>query len=160
MRTNLFLNARGQRRGGLAQPGGVERQQERCHRRTFGKMQPHQIILMSRRPRRWHKAALPVFADDPVGDGAAFKDDLAIGFDHRALAQRMHGLQFRRRQIGHGVAIVMLDLVGRSQFFQQPQDALRAAVVEMVNNDHGNSLRNRIGLGAHHGDNHPGRRTD
>jgi hypothetical protein len=34
------------------------------------------------------------------------------------------------------VALVFLDLVFQAQFLQQPQDALRAGVVQMVDNDH------------------------
>ena len=60
---------------------------------------------------------------------------VAVG-DHRRLAQRMHGAQLRRRQHGLRVALVALDLVGQAQLFQQPEDALRARVVEVMESDH------------------------
>ena len=49
----------------------------------------------------------------------------------------MHRLQLRRRQPGGRVALVALDLVGRAQLLQQPQDALRARIVEVVDDEHG-----------------------
>ena len=61
---------------------------------------------------------------------------LAVG-DHRRLAERMHRLQFRRREHGRGVALVALHLIGHAELLQQPQDALRARIVEMMDGDHG-----------------------
>jgi hypothetical protein len=52
------------------------------------------------------------------------------------LAERVDGAQFRRRQHRLRIALVFLDLVVQAQFFKQPQDALRARVVQMVDGDH------------------------
>ena len=57
--------------------------------------------------------------------------------DHRELAQRMHLDCVRRRKIGDRVACVRNDLVLQSKLFQQPEDALRAGVVEVMDDDHG-----------------------
>jgi hypothetical protein len=59
-------------------------------------------------------------ANDVVDDGAGLRDgDVAVGNDRR-LAERMHRLEFRRRQPRLRVALVALDLIGRAEFFEQP----------------------------------------
>jgi hypothetical protein len=45
--------------------------------------------------------------------------------------------QLRRRQHRFRIALVSLHFVRHAKLFQQPQDALRARVVEVVKNDHG-----------------------
>jgi hypothetical protein len=48
----------------------------------------------------------------------------------------MDGAQFRRR--AHvGAPLIADDLVGDAEFFQKPQHALRAGIVEMMDGDHG-----------------------
>ena len=51
----------------------------------------------------------------------------------------MNRHQFRRRQAGDGIALVALDLVVEAKFLQQPQDALGAGLVEVMDDDHGGS---------------------
>jgi hypothetical protein len=100
-------------------------------------MQPFVIGLVIGAAGRGHHLALAVGADDVVDDGAGFRDpDIAVGDDGR-LAERMHRGQFGRRQPRRGVALVALHLVGHAQFFQQPQDTLRARVIEMMQSEHG-----------------------
>ena len=71
------------------------------------------------------------FGDGPV----------AVGYDRR-LAQRMHVQEFGRRKSGLLVAAVALDLVVASEFFEEPENALRTGVLEVVDGDHGGtSLR-------------------
>jgi hypothetical protein len=41
---------------------------------------------------------------------------------------------------------MVLDLIGHLQFFQQPQDALRARVIEMVDNNHDRFLERSLAL--------------
>jgi hypothetical protein len=49
----------------------------------------------------------------------------------------MHLAQLGRCQHGFFVALVALDLVRHAQFFQQPQHALRAGIVQVLDNKHG-----------------------
>src|SRR6185295_5811209 len=51
-------------------------------------------------------------------------------------SQRMDVLQLRRRERYRTHALVFHDLIGRAEFLEQPEDALRARIVEMVNLDH------------------------
>ena len=51
-------------------------------------------------------------------------------------AERMNRAQFGRR--AHvGLTLIADDLVGDAEFFQQPQHALRAGIVEMMDGEHG-----------------------
>ena len=45
--------------------------------------------------------------------------------------------ELRRRQPGLGVALIALHLIGRAQLLQQPQNSLRAGVVEVMKREHG-----------------------
>src|SRR5216683_3611996 len=49
----------------------------------------------------------------------------------------MHRVELRRRQPRLRVALIVLHLVGHAEFFQQPQNPLRAGVVEMMDGEHG-----------------------
>jgi hypothetical protein len=51
---------------------------------------------------------------------------------------RVDGLELGRRQKGGGIALVRLDLVGQAQLFKQPDDALGAGFVQVVQDYHGN----------------------
>src|SRR5262249_40255381 len=62
-------------------------------------------------------------------------------------AERMYFLQLRRRQGDRLHAAVLHDLVRRAQLLEQPQDALRARVVEMMNCQHGGPPVRRMGSG-------------
>src|SRR6185437_9370404 len=85
---------------------------------------------------RRHQLAVTVAVGEVFDDRAGLgHGQLAVG-DHWRLAQRMHAPEFRRRQHGLRVALVALDLVRHAKFFQQPQDALRARIVEVVESDH------------------------
>src|SRR6185369_6971099 len=53
-----------------------------------------------------------------------------------ALPERMHGAERRRCEHGLGVARVALHLVRDAELLQEPQDALRARVLEMMDDDH------------------------
>src|SRR5436305_6912848 len=52
----------------------------------------------------------------------------------------MHRLKLRRRQPRRCVALITFHLVGRAEFFQQPQNPLRAGVIEMMKREHGDFL--------------------
>jgi hypothetical protein len=81
-------------------------------------------------------------AEDIVDDRAGLRDHppvVAVG-DHRGLAERMNGFQFRRRKSGLRVALISFDFIGNVQFLQQPQDTLGPRVIEMMDDDHGRLL--------------------
>jgi hypothetical protein len=83
------------------------------------------------------QAAVAVAPDQVLDDGAGFGHDGVAVLDHRRFAERVHGAQLRRRQHRLRVALVFLDLVFQAEFLQQPQDALGAGVVQVVDDDHG-----------------------
>src|SRR6266496_6047171 len=47
----------------------------------------------------------------------------------------MNLLQLRRRQPRLGIALIALHFIGRAELFQQPEDPLRARVVEVMKRD-------------------------
>src|ERR1700722_9330698 len=53
----------------------------------------------------------------------------------------MHRHQFRGRQPCRRIAVIFFHLIGRAEFFQQPQNPLRARVIEMMEREHGISSR-------------------
>src|SRR5690606_14693211 len=65
-----------------------------------------------------------------------FRDHLVTIGNHWRLAERMHLAQLGRRQHGFCVALVMTDLVRHAQLFKQPEHALRARIVQVVNSNH------------------------
>src|SRR5260221_4607195 len=62
--------------------------------------------------------------------------EVALG-EHRRLAERMHFAQRRGREHGLRIALVALDLIRKLELLEQPQHALRARVVEVMDYDHG-----------------------
>ncbi len=134
MAFELLVDARHQRRGILSQARGIEAEQDRRHDRAFGKMDQLEMADMIIGAARGDKrlAAMP-FAQI-FDNGAGFIHQAAVILDHRGLAERMDFQQLRRRQIGHEIALMMADPVGHAEFLEQPEDALRAGVVEVVYN--------------------------
>jgi len=70
-----------------------------------------------------------------LDDRTTFRHLQTIIFDQRRLAQGVDLLEFRRGEVGFGIALIRHDVVISVKFLQQPQDALRTAVVEMVDGD-------------------------
>ena len=65
-----------------------------------------------------------------------FGDGVAVVGDDGRFAERMDRAQLLRR--AHvGLALIAHDLVGHAEFFEQPQHALRARIVEMMDGQHG-----------------------
>ena len=62
--------------------------------------------------------------------------EVALG-KHRRLAERVHFAQRCGREHRLRIALVALDLVGQPELLEQPQHALRARVVEVMDDDHG-----------------------
>ena len=126
-----------ERRGGLSQPRGVEMQHERQHGRAFGEVQPLHIGLVFGISGRRAEAALAIYADKIIHDGAGFGDgDSAIG-NNRRLAQRVYCLQLRRREARGGVALIEFDVIRDVQLFKQPENPLRAGIIQVMDDDHG-----------------------
>jgi uncharacterized sporulation protein YeaH/YhbH (DUF444 family) len=80
---------------------------------------------------------LAVLIDQIFDDRTRFGDGQAVIGNHRRLAERMHRAQLGRRQHRFRIALVTLDLVRHAEFFEQPQHALRAGVVQMMDGEHG-----------------------
>ena len=127
-----------QRRRALRHQREQQFQQQRRHRRAFGVMQPIGVAQPLRRFRRRDQPAFAIGVDDVFDDRAGFRDGVAVVGDDRRFAERMDRAQLGRR--AHvGLALVADDLVGHAEFFQQPQHALRAGIVEMMDGEHGDS---------------------
>src|SRR5258706_14298652 len=78
--------------------------------------------------------------------------EVALG-EHRRLAERMHFAQRRGREHGLRIALVALDLIRKLELLEQPQHALRARVVEVMDHDHGlcsARIRSKRRSGASH----------
>ena len=105
-------------------------------------MHPEAALAVSRRAKRGlqlGQLALQILAivfHQVFDDGAGLGNGFASICDHWRLAQRMHRLEFGRRQARFGVALIELDLIGQVEFFQQPENALGARGFEVVYGDH------------------------
>ena len=120
----LRFNPRMQRCTCVTQASDVEVEHQRQHGRAFGKMQPLHIAVVGIGGRVGLQLAVAVAADEVVDDRGGLDQHTRAVFDHRGFAQGVNGLEFRRRQVGLGVALVAFDVVGQAQFFKRPQDTL------------------------------------
>ena len=100
-------------------------------------MQPIGIAQPLGRAGRRHQAPLAMALHQVLDDRARLRErELAVG-EHRRLAERMHFAQRGGREHRLRIALIALDLVRQSQFLQQPQNSLRAGVVEVMKREHG-----------------------
>src|ERR1044072_9976206 len=74
--------------------------------------------------------------DEIIDDRSGFGDRPPLVLDHPRLAERMGALQRRRRQHRLRIGLVAVDLIGQLELLEQPEDALRARIFEMVDDDH------------------------
>ena len=88
-------------------------------------MQPIGVAQPFRGFRRWDQAALAVGIDDIFDDRAGLHDGVAVVGDDRRFSERMDGAQLRRRAHVR-LALIADDLIGHTEFFQQPEHTLRA----------------------------------
>ena len=116
--------------------------QQRRHHRPLGIMKPEPIAQRRVAVRRRAQAAIGLF-DQIFDDSAGFGDDarFAVGSivgvdDHRRLAERMDGAQLGRGQHRRLVPRITLDLIAKPELLEHPQDALRARVFEVMDDDH------------------------
>ncbi len=117
---------------------GVEHElhQQRRHRAAFGEVQPVDEAPVRFAVRRRAQAALAVGGKQVLDDGTRLGDcDVALA-DHRRLAERVHALERGRGEHRLRIARIALDPVVDFQFLEQPQDALRTGVLEVVHGDH------------------------
>jgi len=127
-----------------------QREEKRRHRRPFGVVQPERVAKALRRPRRGDEATLAVPPHQVLEDGPGLGEhEVAIG-DHRGLAERVHRAKLRRREHRSCVALVALHFVLEAELLEEPEDALRAGVIEMMEDDHGGLGRCR-GLDSRRG---------
>jgi len=78
-----------------------------------------------------------------LDDRRAFGEDRAVLIEQRRFSERVDGLQFGRRAHRLGISRVAFDLIGQPHFLEAPQEPLRAAVFEMMDNAHKVSLKDR-----------------
>ena len=79
---------------------------------------------------------MPVLLDEVFDDRARFGDGVLSVGDDRRLAERMDLLQLGRREAGRRIALVVADLVRNLELLEKPEHALRAGVVQVMDNDH------------------------
>ena len=118
------------------QAAAIEHQHDRQHGRAFGEMHPMAVLHFAFRIGGGAEAALAVMGDQVIDDGAGFGHHQFAVADHRALAQGMHGFQAVGGEACYGVPLVGHDLIGQAQFLQQPEHALRAGIIEVMDLDH------------------------
>ncbi len=106
------------------------------HGGALGEVEPVGVALPVLGADGRDHAAAAVLAENVFDDGAGFGDRLALIGDDRRLAQRVDGEQLGRGGHGLGVPLVALDLVRQAELLQQPQDALRTGIVEMMDGQH------------------------
>ena len=129
-----------------------ELEQQRRHGGAFRVVQPVPAAQGFIGAGGWPQASLSVGFLEVFQDGARLGHHAGAVGDHRRLAQWVDGQQFGRGQHGLGVALVAPDLVGNAQLLQQPQHALGAGVVQVVDGDHAAQCRQRrAGSDLHHG---------
>src|SRR3546814_151110 len=87
------------------------------------------------------QATVAVAFEDVFEDRTGFGHRHRTIGNHRRLAERVYRQQFRWRQHGLAIALVALDLVRDLQLFEQPQHALRAGVVEVMDGDHADGIQ-------------------
>ena len=115
-----------QRRAGFAKKADIKLQQQRQHGRAFGERQPREIIRARGIAGRRRERAARFRLRERFDDGAAFGEDFAVALDQRRFAERVKLLQLRRREARLRIARIAFDLIGKAQFFQQPEHALGA----------------------------------
>jgi hypothetical protein len=129
------------------------RQQGR-HHRALGIMEEvavAQDVVAARRRTEAAAGFLDQIFDDRTGLGDDARVPLparrAAILDHRRLSERMDGAQLRRREHRLRIATVAADLVIEAQLLEQPEDALRARMFEMVDGDHADPLSQLLRAG-------------
>ena len=116
-----------------------ELEKQRGHQRALGVVHPVAVPEPLRRAGRGHQTSLAVALDEVLEDRAGLGErDVAVR-DHRRLSERVDLPERRRREHRLRVALVVLDLVGNAELFEQPEHALRARVVQVMDGEHGRS---------------------
>jgi hypothetical protein len=124
------------RRARLADLREHELHDQQRHQRAFGVMQPVGEAPARVRARRRREPALAVALEHVLDDRAGLgHGQRAVGHDRR-LAERMHLPERRRREQRGRVALVALDLVRDCELLEQPEHALRARMVQVVDGQH------------------------
>src|ERR1700730_17906313 len=124
-----------QRRGALRHQGEPKFQEQRRHRRALRIMQPVGVTQPLRGVGRRDQSAVAIGTEEIFDDRARLRDGVAVVGDDRRFAERMDRAQLLWR--AHvGLTLIAHDLVRYAQFFQEPQHALRARIVEMMNRQH------------------------
>ena len=115
-------------------------QQQDRHDGALGVVHPISVAQAFGRSRCGRHSVRAVSLDQVFDDRAGFGDGALAVDDHGRFAERMNLEQFGRRQHRLLVALVVHDLVGHAQFFKQPQNAVRARILKVMDDDHGFTL--------------------
>ncbi|CAJ1887474.1 hypothetical protein OEJJJPPD_03158 [Aeromonas salmonicida] len=114
-------------------------------------MDPLQVFGVVGAILSWRQPLGGVAGNQVLCDGAGFRQHASFQLDDRRLAEGVDGFQLGRRQKDGGVALVGLDLVGQAKLFEQPDDALGAGFVQVVQDYHWN-LDSVAGVGIRVGE--------
>ena len=109
-----------------------QRHHQRRHRRALGEMQPVGEAQAIGTAAGRAQCGVAGCVEQVFDDGAGFGHHRLAVADRRRLAQRVDGGEFGRRQRSLFVARIALDFAGHRQLFEQPEHALRARVLEVV----------------------------
>ena len=134
MQFYLAVDVSARRPAEQAKPADDELQQQGRHQGAFGVMQPIAIapigfIALCRRQ------SLAISSDKVVDDRPGFGEAQRTILDDRRLSQGVDAPQARRREHRLRVPLVTNDFVVEPDLFEEPQDALRARIVQMMDLD-------------------------
>src|SRR6202171_1705061 len=124
-------------------------QQQRRHGRALRVMQPIGVAQPLRRTGGRREPAVAIAIDHVFDDGARLRQRQRSIGDDRRFPERMHGTKRWWRQHGLRIALVAPDLVLQAELFEQPQHALRARVIQVVDDDHENAYSQSAMLSRH-----------
>ena len=147
MKFYLGVDESARRPAERAKPVDDELQKQGGHQGAFGVMHPVAIapisvVALSRRQSR------AISIDKIVDDGAGLGEAQRTVLDDRRLSQGMDEPQAGRSKHRLRVPLVADNFVVEPDLFKEPQDTLRAEIVQMMDLDHGmNSARCRGDLG-------------
>ena len=130
--------------------GGNHREHQRhhqpVHQRAFGIVHPEAALAVFWRTQGGLQASQLGAGQMAVGLHQVFDDGCRLGHhfaviaDHRRLAQRVHGFELCRGQTGQRIARVDFQLIRHAQLFEQPENALRARRLQVMDDKHDDIL--------------------
>src|ERR1700722_15107256 len=136
MQRDLAVDVGARRPAERAKLAYDELQKQRRHGRTFRVMHPVTVTPVSI-AALGRSQAFAVSTDEIVDDGARLRETQRAVLYNRRLPQGMNAPQACGGALLFRAPLVGYNFVLEPDLFEEPQDALRAGIVEMMDLDHG-----------------------